>query len=223
MTALLTRTDHLLRGSWDPAERGNRLLGTLAGLVLFCGAFYGAVMGSFGGITGLRMWQLIYSAAKVPLLLLGTLSICLPSFFVLNTVAGLRSDFRDVLRALLGAQATLTVLLCALAPFTALWYLSFADYHAAVLFNGVIFGVASCATQLSLQRAYQPLVRRNPKHRLLGRAWLILYVFVGMQLGWLLRPFVGEPSFGVEMFRADAWGNVYVEVLHHLERLLAGH
>jgi len=222
MIAWFQQSDRLLRGCWQAQERSSvgATLGWLAGFVLICGAGYGAVMGSFGGITGDRVWQMAYSAAKVPILLLGTFWICIPSFFVLNTVAGVRSDFRKVLQALLGAQATLTVLLCALAPFTALWYFSFSNYHAAVLFNGFIFAVASFSTQLSLRRAYLPLIQRHTIHGLLRRAWLVLYVFVGMQLGWLLRPFVGQPSCAVELFRSDTWGNVYVEILRHMQSML---
>jgi hypothetical protein len=181
---------------------------------------YGAVMGSFGGLQADRLWQLLFSATKVPLLLLGTFGLCLPSYFVLNTVAGLRSDFDRALRALLGAQVEMTIALCSLAPLTALWYLSSGNYHAAILFNGLAFALASVATQASLRRRYRALVDRNPKHRLLLRAWLGLYIFVGIQLGWLLRPFVGEPNSAVQLFRSDAWGNAYVEVLRHLAGLL---
>jgi hypothetical protein len=147
------------------------------------------------------------------------MAICLPSFFVLNTLAGLRADFGQALRALLSAQAGMTLILCSLAPFTLVWYLSFANYHAAVLFNGLVFAIASVFTQSTLRRLYQPLLQKSSKHALLLRAWLVLYAFVGIQLAWLLRPFVGEPGLEVQWLRPDAWGNAYVEVLHHLVRL----
>ncbi len=181
---------------------------------------YGTVMGSFGGLRTERLLQLLYSASKVPLLLLGTFSLCLPSYFVLNTVAGLRSDFDDTLRFLLAAQVEMTLALCSLAPLTVLWYLSSGNYHAAILFNGLAFAVASLATQASLRRRFRPLVQRSRKHQVLLRAWLGLYIFVGIQLGWLLRPFVGEPNSAVQLFRPDAWGNAYVEVFRHLAGLL---
>src|SRR5512139_4327888 len=76
---------------------------TLLLLLVGCGALYGGVMGSYGGFAGDRVWQVAISASKVPLLLLVTFGLALPSFFVLNTLFGLRDDFGTVLRALLGA------------------------------------------------------------------------------------------------------------------------
>jgi len=177
-------------------------------LLLACGLAYGAVMGSFGG----RGMQAIYSAAKVPLLLLATVVLSLPSFFVLNTLLGLRDDFARALRAVMASQAGLTVILVGFAPLTAFWYASTTDYHAAILFNGAMFGAASAGAQVLLRRAYRPLVARHPRHRWLLRAWLVLYAFVGIQMGWVLRPFIGDPANPVQFFREGAWDNAYVIV-----------
>jgi hypothetical protein len=180
---------------------------------------YGMVMGSFGGFDSDRLRQILFSAAKLPLLLCGTFLLCVPSFFVLNTLAGLRSDFAQALQALLAAQAGTTIVLCSFAPFTVVWYVSFADYHAAILFNALVFGISTVAAQIVLRRLYQPLIARSRKHALLLRIWLVLYAFVGMQLAWVLRPFVGQPNTAVQFLRPDAWGNAYLEILHHLSSL----
>ena len=63
--------------------------------------------------------QALYSALKVPLLLLATVGLSLPSFFILNTLLGLRDDFGTRARAIAASQAGLTVILVALAPLTA--------------------------------------------------------------------------------------------------------
>ena len=71
-------------GAWRKAEailRGQPEAGS-CWLVLGCGLAYGSVMGSFGG----RIEQVAFSAIKVPLLLLATLMLSLPSYFVLNTM-----------------------------------------------------------------------------------------------------------------------------------------
>jgi len=52
-------------------------------------------MGTFSGLAAGRFHQLLYSGVKVPLLMLVTFGLCLPSFFVLNTVAGLRDEKID--------------------------------------------------------------------------------------------------------------------------------
>jgi hypothetical protein len=53
---------------------------------------------------------------------------------------------------------------------------------------------------------------RRPQHRWLLRIWLVVYVFVGIQMAWILRPFVGEPGMPIQFFREDTWGNAYIIV-----------
>ena len=189
-------------------------------LVVIFGAIYGAVLGSFGVIADQRYLQVIFSAVKVPLLLGATFVLSLPFFFILNTLAGLREDFAQVMRSLIATQAGLTIILASFAPFTAVWYLSSSNYQAAILFNAVMFGAASLVAQRLLKRWYQPLIDRRPRHRLMLRMWLLIYAFVGIQMGWVLRPFVGSPSDPTRFFREKVWGNAYVTILEIIWKIL---
>jgi hypothetical protein len=92
----------------------------------------------------------------------------------------------------------------------------------ALVFNALVFGVASVAAQALLRRWYRPLVARNPRHRMLLRVWLIIYAFVGIQMAWTLRPFVGHPASQTRFFRQDAFTNAYVHVAAIFWRALAG-
>ncbi len=216
MTSPLTQADDILRRApWTTQTHETpgtllRLAAHLAGFAFF----YGATMGTFRLIAGQDEWlkQMLYSALKVPILLSGSFFIGLPSFFVLSTLLGLRRDFGESLRALVAAQAGLAIVLAALAPLTLLWYASSADYKNALLFNGVMFAVASLAAQYLLRSYYRPLIARNPRHRQLLVAWGCIYVVVAIQLAWLLRPFVGAPMAPVEFLRPEAWDNAYVMV-----------
>lgn len=201
MTAavLLRRADDVLRG---------RSASYPWSLLVVCGLTYGGVMGAFDG----RPLQAAYSAIKVPLLLLATLALSLPSYFVINTLVGLRSDFPAAMRAIVASQAALTIILAALAPLTVLWYASSSHYHAAILFNAAMFAVASASAQVALGRAYRPLIARSPKHRWLLRTWIFIYAFVGIQMGWSLRPFIGSPEIPVRFFRGGDVENAYVIV-----------
>lgn len=185
------------------------------------GILYGCAMGTFGGVGGERLWQPVFSGIKVPMLLLVTFLLALPSFFVLNNLVGVGEDFRRVLRALVTTQAVLTIVLASLAPFTLLWYASLSDYRIAIFFNGLMFAVASITAQAWLRRHYSPLIARDARHRVLLRVWLLLYAFVGIQMGWVLRPFVGDPGNTVQFFRADSWGNAYVILSQMIYRMIA--
>ena len=187
MIPLLRRADDILRRRpWiaQSAPAGSDRLWLGACVFLF-GMLYGAVMGSFGGVGVDRLWQVAFSAIKVPLLLLVTFLIGLPSFFVLNTLFGLRRDFAEALRALVAAQAGLAIVLASLAPFTLVWYASSGDYPAAILFNALMFTVASFSAQRLLREYYRPLIRRKILHRRMLGTWLAIYVFVGIQMGWV--------------------------------------
>ncbi len=221
---MLLQAENVLRARPWAVEDGHtaKKLAQLGLLVVVFGIVYGAVMGSFGGVFGQRFWQVVFSAIKVPLLLMGTFALSLPSFFVVNTLLGLRSDFSYSLRALLATQAGLTIILTSFAPFTLLWYVSFSNYQGAILFNTLMFGSASFAAQWVLRRFYEPLIERDPRHRMLLRAWLVIYAFVGIQMAWVLRPFVGNPNMPTQFLRQDVWGNAYVRLVNIIWTFIGG-
>ena len=43
--------------------------------------------------------------------------------------------------------------------------------------------------------------------------WGLLYVFVAIQVAWVLRPFVGAPMLEPSFVRSNAWSNAYVVVV----------
>lgn len=203
----LLAADAILRG-----RGGDVSLPTLAGLLVGFGLLYGAAMGSFTGLWDGQPIQLLYSALKVPLLLVVSFAVALPSFFALNTILGLRDDLAAVVRGIVAAQAALTTVLASLAPLTLAFYAGSADYPSAILCNAAMFFAATLAGQVVLRRVYRPLIARDPKHRWMFWAWGVLYAFVGVQAAWVLRPFIGDPGRPVTFFRDGAWGNAYVEI-----------
>lgn len=208
MSRLFRFVDGMLRAS---GRRGGVWFGLL--VIVVGGAAYGGVMGAFGGFDGDRLLQIAFSAAKVPLLIAVTAVLALPSFFVMNTLLGLRDDFPEAARAVATTQVAVSVVLASLAPYTAVWYLSTTDYHEATAFNALMFGVASLSAQWVLRRRYAPLIARNRRHRIMLWGWLGVYGFVGIQMGWVLRPFIGQPGVPVTFFRDGVLGNAYLVLL----------
>ncbi len=207
-------SDRILRGQpMSGAEPQRRSLFLIVILLWACGGFYGAVMGSFP-LTweATRPLQMLYSGLKVPLLLLLTFGLSVPSFYVANLLLGLGNDFVLAIRAVLATQAALTITLVALAPFTALFYVSGVTYEQALMVNSLMFGLASFAVQPLLRRQYLYLIDKNRWHGWMMRTWLVIYAFVGIQMGWVLRPFVGSPGTPTQFFRSEAWGNAYLVV-----------
>ena len=218
MQPLLSMTDDVLRRRSWPMEHA--ALPGLAAMIIVFGMIFGAFMGSFGGFREDRALQIVYSGLKVPMMLTLTFVISLPSFFVLNTLFGLRGDFAVALRAVIATQAGLAVILASLAPLTAVWYLSFERYSGAIAFNGLLFAIASFSAQWILRDYYRPLIQKDRRHRWMLRIWAVLYAFVGIQMAWVLRPFVGDPNSRVQFFREDTWGNAYLVVFQVVMRAL---
>jgi len=53
-------------------------------------------------------------------------------------------------------------------------------------------------------------------------AWLASNLFLGSQLCWILRPFIGSPGLPVEFLRPNAFqGNFYETVFRALAHLLS--
>lgn len=220
---ILIQADRVLRGRpiiARPDGRGR--LRRIGLLVVVFGLLYGGVMGTFAGFDTSHLMQVVYSALKVPLLLFTTFALALPSFFVINSLLGVRDDFGDALRALVSAQAGLTIVLASLAPITAVWYLSVPDYATAILYNAVVFAIASVAGQWVLRKHYRELIARNPRHRPLMWGWLVIYAFVGIQMGWVMRPFIGHPNARPQFFRDEAWTNAYLAVYEIIARVIGG-
>ncbi len=211
--------DGLLRGrTVSGAIAKTPSLPILLCVIIVCGCSYGAVMGSYSE----RPLQIFYSASKMPLLFGCTFLVSLPAFYVLNTLAGLRDDFGRALYALAATQAGLNIILLSFAPITLFWYRSIEDYSTAVALNAVMFGVASVTAQRLLLRFYAPLIAANATHRIMLRVWIIIFAFVGIQMGWVLRPFIGSPSRPPAFLRTGEWSNAYVAVTRLFFKVLFG-
>jgi hypothetical protein len=202
------------------ARRGREMpsLGTLVTTSLVCMAAYGACMGTFRVLDADRWKLVLFGAMKSPLLLIATTLIVLPGFFVLNTAFGLRDDFRIALRGVLASQAALALALLSLGPVTMLAYASNIEHHQAILFNALMFTIATAIGQIVMLRWYRELIARDGRHRFMLLAWLVLYAFVGMQTGWMLRPFIGGLERAPTFLREDPFTNAYVAIWDLISR-----
>ena len=66
---------------------------------------------------------------------------------------------------------------------------------------------------LTIKSGYQP-------NRQIIQTWTLIYIFVGTQLAWILRPFIGDPNETV-LFR-QIEGNFYQAVFNAFIGLFGG-
>lgn len=181
-------------------------------------AIYGAVIGAFAGPL-----QALSSAAKLPALYLITLIICLPTLYFFNIIFGSKLSLEQHFVILLGAAAIISILLFSFVPVTLFFLATIDNYEFFKLLNVIIFGITGFLGINFLYHGLQALshqdsVGQATRTQIL-QAWLILYAFVGSQLGWTLRPFFGAPGEPFELFR-DMQGNFYLNVIQSILDIL---
>ena len=183
--------------------------------LLFCSsifiAFYGAIIGSTSG--GLQM---LSSAFKLPALYLLTLLICLPTLYFLDIIFGSKRTFYQYLALLMASMAMISVMLFGFAPVIIFFRLSINDYNFFRLLNIVVLALTGTIGIKFFYSSMKSLIDQEAhssvnRYKLI-KAWLLLYGFVGSQLGWTLRPFFGSPGSDFSLFR-EIESNFYVEVV----------
>lgn len=124
-------------------------------IAIFLFAFiYGASMGLFSG--GL---QILFSAIKIPLLLFMTLYICVPTFYVLDSLMGGAISLRQMLIVLLAGFTIMATILLAFLPVTIFFLLTTSDYNFVVILNVIVFGVGGIGALVYFLQGYSTMYR----------------------------------------------------------------
>jgi hypothetical protein len=187
-------------------------------------AIYGGVMGASSPHT---LPQVFSSAFKMPVLFLITLVICMPSLYFFNILFGSRQTLGQSLALIMTAVTTTSVLLVSFAPVTLFFLTSVADYDFFKLLNVLIFAISGIMGVIFLRQGFASSVDAdNPEGRRARRslflAWVVLYAFVGTQMAWTLRPFIGSPDKDFEFIRSNRGSNFYSNVIESAEDFLTG-
>lgn len=205
---------------WDTLRSADEWpIGKAALLNVVLAAFYGFVMGSYALTSHDGLKQALASAVKVPCLFLLTLLICLPSLYVVSALLGSSLSVRQLIGILMASFLVTTVLLAAFAPITAFFMLSARDYGFITLLNVIFFAIATGAGVGVIAHAVKTIgSQEQGTYVALLRFWFLTYAFVGTQMAWILRPFIGSPDVPFSFFR-DMQGNFYstvVRIIGHL-------
>lgn len=185
----------------------------LAAIVAGSGA-YGATIG-----LGRAPLQAAFTALKFPLLMLLTTAGNALLNGMLAQLLGLGISFRQSALAIATGFAVASAVLAGLAPMALfLWWStpSFASGQALVAHNATLVAhvglvaLAGAIGNLALYRLVASISGSAARAARILAAWLAVNLFLGSQLSWIMRPFVGSPALPVEFFRADALnGNFY--------------
>ncbi|UCE28657.1 MAG: hypothetical protein JSV85_05105 [Candidatus Bathyarchaeota archaeon] len=185
--------------------------------IIVFSAVYGATMGVYPGGP-----QVLYDAAKIPMLLLFSLYITAPSFYVLSSLFGGKYSFSQVMILLLSSLTVMSTVLLALVPLNLFFILTTANttystYAFLVILNVAIFALAGFFALEFLLRGFVTIYP--------GMSWIpaffvgsIIFILVGTQLAWVLRPYFHY----YPQFVRPVENNFYIAMVELIFRLIRG-
>jgi hypothetical protein len=229
---LLGLLDRLLRDRdslIDEVFEGRNLndhLRTFFVATVILSAFYGLSMGvaGFRVSVGVGPMQMVSSALKVPILFLLSTLVCFPVLYIVQVLMGARLAFSQTLALILMALTLNSILLASCAPVAFFFVLTGSSHHFIKLLHVAIFGFAGIWSMMSLWQGLRTMCEKSNLYPPLAvkilKVWILVFAFVGTQMAWSLRPFVGSPELGFSLFREQE-GNFYTGVWVSVRELVS--
>lgn len=204
----------------NDSYKGRIVLAQLILIFIFT-FFYGVIMGSYNSFpqaitTGLKLW----------LLFTLTLVICFPSFYIVQLILGSKIKIGQLLIILLAGFVMVSVTMLAFAPIVLFFQLSGDNYHFLQLLHVFVFGFSGVFGMKVVLEALTAIFEGKGIYPKLGltvfKIWVVIFAFVGMQLSWNMRPFLGNKEMPFQLFRTETKGNFYSTVISAFGTLLSG-
>src|SRR6266700_4503244 len=219
LSSLLSDRDRFFEEVVEGIGLRSKLRYAVVTIVALAG-FFGMVAGAYSGPA-----QAVSAGVKLPFLFFATFAVCFPTFFVVQGLVGSRLRLLQVAVLVFGALALTCVLLAAFVPITAFFLVTGANYYFQHLLNIVIAGVAGLFGMYALHEGLSVVCEKRgvyPRKALtIMRAWVLLFGFVGIQLAWTLRPFLGDRNEPFRVF-GTYQGNFYAAIIYAVNKLMAG-
>lgn len=163
-----------------------------------------------------------FVAVKMPLLIALTLTCNGLLNGLLGQLMGSGLGFRQSLHALLSAFAISGIILGSVAPITFFLALNVptansaqaATAHATYLLIHVfLIGVAGLAGVVRLWKLLEAYTSSPAIARATLAAWIAGNALLGMQVSWILRPFIGNPKLEVAFLRENPMAGSFLETV----------
>jgi hypothetical protein len=187
-------------------------------LLNICLFLYGVVMGSYNGFL-----QAISSGIKLPLLFSLALLVCFPAFFIIQHVLGSRLGFWQMFKVILSGFVMIALVMVSFSPIVIFFLITGDNYSFLKLLHVAIFGLSGLFGMKTILDALRFSCEKKNVYPKVGvvvfRFWIVILAFVGMQLAWNLRPFIGNREQQFELFRKRE-GNFYLSVIRSAGNLV---
>ena len=217
LTALLSDRESFFDEVVAGVDLGRKLRFAL-GTVLVLGALYGGVAGAYSGPL-----QAVAAAVKLPFLFVATFVVCFPAFYIVQVLVGSRLRLLQVVVLVTSALALTAVVLAAFVPVPAFFLITGANYYFQHLLHIGVVGAAGIFGMYVLHEGLTTICERRgvyPRKAItIMRLWAVLFGFVGIQMAWNLRPFLGDRNQPFRLI-GHYQGNFYEAVIYAVKQLV---
>lgn len=178
---------------------------------------YGITMGSYHSF-----YQALAAGVKVLVLFDLTILICFPAFFIIQYVLGSRLKPGQMFSIILSGFVLSTSIMVSFAPIIVFFLLTGGNYyflellHIAIFILSGLFGMKMVVDALKFSCEKQNIYPRVGVT--VFKFWVVILAFVGIQLAWNLRPFLGDRGEPFKLFRHYE-GNFYKALIYSFEQL----
>lgn len=218
--------DSLLRRGVDLAEelqqqgQARRFVRDALPWLFAMGAAYGFCMGAYNIIAteSVEVRYALASAVKVPIHLLLTSTLCFPALYVFGIAGGAKIRPGLLWACLMGALLLMCVLQVALMPVVLFFLSTIKNYSLVKLVHVLVWTISGIAALRFFGKMVRKLDESLAKNGQLMFFWMMTFGLVGAQMGWMLRPFIGDPDEPFRIFR-NFGGNILIDVFRSLRRL----
>lgn len=212
---LLRRRESYFETIFKGQEVGPLIRWSLLATILLS-ALYGLTMGaaSFTNADwGVAFAQSASAAVKVPLLFLISLLVTFPVLYFVIVLMGSRLSFSQTLALILLAVTMNAILLAGCAPIVLFFIFTGSGYTFIKFLHVLIFGFSGAWAMMALWQGLRAMCEKSdlyPKQAVrILQVWILVFGFVGTQMAWSLRPFIGDPDQEFSIFRKNQGSNIY--------------
>lgn len=199
-------------------ENQKRIATALAIAIMLLGGVFGAAVGSFMGNI-----HVVSVLIKFPILVLGTYLISSMVWYLFSArMTGSVTIMESILTVLL-FLARFSLILVSTIPIVLFFIYTGIGHDGLLLLLLFLLTLSLLIASGYLFRIYTLLHQKKPSV-LLITVWVMLYALIGLQLSWMLRPWVGlvgEYEQYIPFMRLYS-GNVFEEIVILIIRIVTG-
>ncbi|MFC1725637.1 actin-binding WH2 domain-containing protein [candidate division KSB1 bacterium] len=179
---------------------------------------YGMIMGSYHSLI-----QAVVSGIKVPVLFTVVLIICFPAFFIIQFILGSKLKLSQMVSIVLSGFVLTTSIMVSFTPIVVFFLLTGGNYyflqllHIGVFIFSGVFGMIIIIDALRFSCEKKNIYPQTGV--VVFRFWVVILAFVGIQMAWNLRPFLGDRGKPFELFRKYE-GNFYTALIYSVKQLI---